>query len=34
MDTQERQVVYLTANLTNECNYCVPWHTILAEQAG
>ncbi len=31
---QERQVVYLTANYENECNYCVPWHTILAEQSG
>lgn len=33
-DEQERQVVYLTANFENECNYCVPWHTILAEQSG
>jgi len=31
---QERQIVYLTANYENECNYCVPWHTILAEQSG
>lgn len=30
----ERQVVYMTANYENECNYCVPWHTILAEKAG
>ncbi len=30
----ERQVVYLTANYENECTYCVPWHTILAEKAG
>lgn len=30
----ERQVVYLTANFENECNYCVPWHTILAQNAG
>ena len=30
----ERQVVYMTANFENECNYCVPWHTILSEQAG
>ena len=30
----ERQVIYLTANYENECNYCVPWHTILAEQSG
>jgi AhpD family alkylhydroperoxidase len=31
---QEKQVVYLTANYENECDYCVPWHTILAEQSG
>jgi AhpD family alkylhydroperoxidase len=31
---EEKQVVYLTANYENECNYCVPWHTILAEQSG
>ncbi|MBL4711220.1 MAG: carboxymuconolactone decarboxylase family protein [Gammaproteobacteria bacterium] len=30
----ERQVVYLTANFENECNYCVPWHTILAKNVG
>lgn len=30
----ERQVVYLTANFENECTYCVPWHTFLAEQVG
>lgn len=30
----ERQVVYLTANFENECNYCVPWHSLLAKQAG
>jgi AhpD family alkylhydroperoxidase len=30
----QKQVVYLTANYENECNYCVPWHTILAEQSG
>lgn len=30
----ERQVVYLTANFENECEYCVPWHSILAEKAG
>ena len=30
----ERQVVYLTANFENECNYCVPWHTMLAQKAG
>ena len=31
---QERQVVYQTANFENNCEYCMPWHTILAEQAG
>ena len=30
----ERQVVYMTANFENECNYCVPWHTMLAKNAG
>lgn len=30
----ERHVVYLTANYENECNYCVPWHTYLAEEDG
>lgn len=30
----ERQVVYLTANFENECDYCVPWHTLLAREAG
>lgn len=30
----ERQVVYLTANYENNCTYCVPWHTYLAEQIG
>ena len=30
----ERQVVYLTANYENECNYCVPWHSLLARKAG
>jgi len=30
----EQQVVYQTANFENECNYCVPWHTLLSEQAG
>lgn len=34
LSEQERQVVYLTANYENECNYCVPWHSILAEQSG
>jgi AhpD family alkylhydroperoxidase len=34
LNEQERQIVYLTANYENECNYCVPWHTILAEESG
>ncbi len=29
----ERQVVYQTANFENECDYCVPWHTLLSRQA-
>ena len=30
----ERQVVFQTANFENTCDYCVPWHTLLSEQAG
>lgn len=30
----ERQVVYMTANFENECNYCVAWHGILANKVG
>lgn len=30
----ERQVVYLVANFENDCAYCVPWHTLLAKNAG
>ncbi|MEO0621250.1 MAG: carboxymuconolactone decarboxylase family protein [Pseudomonadota bacterium] len=30
----ERQVVYQTANFENECDYCVPWHTLLSQKAG
>jgi AhpD family alkylhydroperoxidase len=30
----ERQVVYMTANYENECSYCVPWHSLLAKNAG
>jgi AhpD family alkylhydroperoxidase len=30
----ERQVVYQTANFENECEYCVPWHTMLSQLAG
>ena len=29
----ECQIVYQTANFENECDYCVPWHTLLAKQA-
>jgi uncharacterized peroxidase-related enzyme len=29
----ERQIVYQTANFENECDYCVPWHTLLSKQA-
>ena len=34
LSEQERQVVYQTANFENNCEYCIPWHTILAEQSG
>lgn len=34
LSEQERQVVYQTANFENNCEYCMPWHTILAEQSG
>lgn len=34
LTTIERQVVYQTANFENECTYCVPWHSLLAQQAG
>ncbi len=30
----ERQIVFMTANFENECNYCIPWHSMLAENAG
>jgi AhpD family alkylhydroperoxidase len=30
----ERQIVYQTANFENTCNYCVPWHSLLARKAG
>ncbi len=30
----EREVVCQTANLENECDYCVPWHTKLSRLAG
>ncbi len=28
----EQQIIYQTANFENECDYCVPWHTLLAQQ--
>jgi len=30
LSAQEKQVVYQTANFENNCEYCMPWHTILA----
>ncbi len=30
----EQQIVYQTVNFENNCEYCVPWHTLLAEKAG
>jgi len=30
----EMQIVYQTANFENNCSYCMPWHTILSENAG
>ncbi|WP_085900861.1 carboxymuconolactone decarboxylase family protein [Kiloniella majae] len=29
----ERQIVYQTVNFENNCQYCMPWHTILSEMA-
>lgn len=34
LDPVERQIVYQTANFENECDYCVPWHTLLSKKAG
>lgn len=34
LSPQDRQIVYLAANFENNCEYCLPWHTILAEQVG
>jgi len=34
LNPAERQIVYQTANFENNCEYCTPWHTILAENAG
>ncbi len=30
----EQQIVYQTANFENNCEYCVPWHTLLSRNAG
>ena len=30
----ERQIVYQATNFENNCQYCMPWHTILSENAG
>lgn len=30
----EQEVVYLAVNVENNCEYCVPWHTLLAKEAG
>ena len=27
-----QQIVYQTANFKNECDYCVPWHTLLSKK--
>jgi len=29
----ERQVIYMTVNFENNCEYCVPWHSKLSEMA-
>jgi len=34
LDPVERQVVHLTASVENGCDYCVPWHSYLAREAG
>ena len=34
LNEAEQQIVYQTANFENNCGYCVPWHTILSENAG
>ena len=34
LNAVEQQVVYQVINYENECNYCVPWHTLLSKQAG
>ena len=30
----EQQIIYLTVNFENNCQYCVPWHSIIAESVG
>ena len=30
----EQQIVYQASNFENNCEYCMPWHTILAENSG
>jgi len=30
----EQQIIYLTANFENNCQYCTPWHSIIADGAG
>lgn len=34
LDPVARQVVYQAVNVENECDYCVPWHTLLSREAG
>lgn len=34
LNAQEQQIVYLVSNFENNCEYCMPWHTILAESSG
>lgn len=34
LSLKEKQVVYQAANFENNCEYCMPWHTLLAEQSG
>lgn len=33
-DDIEQQIIYMTINFENNCEYCVPWHTKLSEIAG
>jgi len=33
LSLKEKQVVYQAANFENNCEYCMPWHTLLAEQS-